>query len=167
MISENYNTKQKQIYFKAFQNLSELETALKLLHVEGFSNEQISVLGSTTQFYLDIGIEESKNTDSIKMYWTKIWGNTLNFGTFNIPQIETVFVIGPLASIFLHEINGKPLATLSSGTYGVFRGIGASETQANTSLKLLSSGSYILILRGFKNKMKNLDTLLNQQVLAK
>lgn len=167
MISDNYNTKQKQIYFKAFQNLSELETALRLLHVEGFFNEQISVLGTTTQFYQDKGVEGLKNTDFIKRYWTKKIGKTLNFGSFSIPQIEKVFVVGPLASIFLHKINGKPLATLSSGPYGVFRGIGASETQANISLKLLSSGSYILILRGFKNKLKDLDALLNQQLLSK
>lgn len=54
-------------------------------------------------------------------------------------------------------MNGKSLATLSSGYFGVFREIGASETQARHLLKLLNSGDYLIIVRGFEDKLQDLD----------
>jgi hypothetical protein len=63
---------------------------------------------------------------------------------------------------FLHKINGKSLATLSSGPYGIFRGMGVTETQATNYLKLLNCGHYILIFRGYEDEMRSLETLINK-----
>lgn len=163
MTAENYNKKQKQGYFKAYQHLSQLEKALRYIKKEGLLGLQISVLGSTTQFYLDKDIEFSKDLNAIKIYWKALLGDTFNFGSFYNPSIETVFIVGPLVSAFLNKINDKSLATLSSGPYGIFRGIGASEAQANRFLKLLGSGSYVLIIRGFEDEVEDYRKKIEQK----
>lgn len=159
MILANYNT--KQIYFKAYQHLSQLENALKYLNSEDSCNFQISILGRTSQFYQDKDIEVAKDITLIKEHWKNLLGNSVNFGSFYNPQIGTVFIVGNLVSTFLHQINGKPLATLSSGSYGIFRGIGASEIEATNYIKLLNTGDFLLVFRGFEEELHNLDTLLN------
>jgi hypothetical protein len=161
MTSEDYNRKQKQTYFKAYKNLLQLENALKRLKLkeENASRFRVSFLGKASQFYSDKNLENSKES-TIKAYWKDLFGKTIEFGTFFNPQIGSVFIVGALVSAFLHKINGKSLATLSSGAYGIFRGIGASETEASDYLKLLNSGSYLLIVRGFENDLQDLDTKL-------
>lgn len=147
MIPGNYNTKQKQIYFKVYQELSKLENALKYLKEEKPSDYQISILGKVACFNNHKALESSKHITNIKSYWKNLLGKTVNFGTFYNPESGSVFIVGPLATTFLHKINGKSLATLSSGPYGIFRGIGVSETEAVRYLKMLNEGNYLLILR--------------------
>ena len=163
MILENNNT--KQIYFKAYQHLFELDNALKYLKKEYSSNFQVSILGKTNQFYQDKNIEISKDVTIIKAHWKNLLGNNVNFGSFYNPQIGTIFIAGPLVTIFLHKVNNKPLAALSSGSYGIFRGIGASEIETKTCLKLLYTGNFLLIFRGFENELFILDNLLNAYVM--
>lgn len=159
MRSANYNIKEKQIYFKVYQDLPQLENALKHLEEQRFLQVQVSVLGKSEQFHVDKNTAISKDTDTIKTYWESRLGNTMNFGTFYNPQTGSVFIVGSLVSTFLHKINGKSLATLSSGPYGVFRGIGASEAQATHCLKQLNDGNYVLILRGFEQELQAFDAL--------
>lgn len=159
MTTENYNTKQKQVYFKAYKHLFLLENALKYIKEED-ANFQISILGKVVHFYLDKDMEVSNNIDIIKKFWKDLLGKTINFGSFYNPEIGNVFIAGSLAPTFLHIINDKPLAALTSGPYGIFRGIGADETQAAAYLKLLNSGNYLLIFRGFKDELHNLDNML-------
>lgn len=162
MTIEHLNT--KQIYFKAFKHLTELESALNYINKENSIYTHISILGKITQFYIDKDIKVSKDTTYIKKFWNRIWGNGIDFGSFYSPQIGTIFIAGSLASTFLHKINGKPLAALSSGSYGIFRGIGASDTEATHYLKLLNTGNYILIFRGHEGELLHLETLLNNTV---
>lgn len=164
MTSDNYNTRQKQIYFKAFQELPHLESALEQIKEKNTSEFQVTILGKVTQFYSDKDIEIPKNTSFIKAYWKDLLGKTVNFGQFYNPESGSIFIVGPLVSTFLQKINGKSLATLSSGPYGIFRGIGVTETQATTYLKLLDSGHYLLILRGFEDEIQKLDMILNRPI---
>ncbi len=152
MTSDKYYIKQKQIYFKAYNELSKLEKAMKHLKEESTSLFQVSILGKVNQFCSDKDMMSSKDTTVIRSYWKDILGKTVNFGIFYNPKSGFIFIVGPLVTTFLHRINGKPLATLSSGSYSVFRGIGASDAQATTYLKQLNSGSYLLIFRGDKNE---------------
>lgn len=159
MTTGNYNIKQKQIYFKVYQDLAQLGNALKLLEEPRFSQVQVSVLGKIDKFYFDKNMPIPKDTDTIKSFWNKLLGNTINFGTFYNPQTGPVFIVGSLVSVFLHEINGTALATISSGPHGIFRGIGASEAQAIHYLEQLNTGNYILILRGFEQELQAIDTI--------
>lgn len=145
-----YNAKQKEVYFKAYQELSELDIALKYLNEENSSRFQVSILGKVGKFFSDNGMGLLEDNKIIKGYWKDVFGKSVNFGRFYNPESGSVFIVGALVTIFLHKINGKSLATLSSGPYGIFRGIGVSETQATTYLKLLNHGSYLLIIRGEK-----------------
>lgn len=151
--SNNYNKKQKKFYFKAYEDLSQLENALNYLIEAGNSPFQVSILGKSALFYYDKDIETSKDATFIKAYWKDVLGKFVNFGNFYNPESGSVFIVGYLVPTFLHKINGKSLATLSSGPYGIFRGIGVSETQASNYLKLLNTGNYLLILRGNKNEV--------------
>ncbi|MDG1729470.1 MAG: hypothetical protein P8K68_07710 [Algibacter sp.] len=119
MYSKNYNTEQKQIYFKAFQKLSQLEIAINHAKETDVSTTQISILGKVSQYYIDKEKELTEGIDVIKIYWEKIWGSKVRFGKFNNPEIGNIFIVGSLTSTFLHQVNGKSLATLSSGPYGI------------------------------------------------
>lgn len=161
-MSSTHSTKQKQVCFKAYKELEQLENALKHLKEENTPQIQVSVLGKVSQFHSDKDIESSQDETIIKLYWKDLSGKSVNFGIFYNPESGSVFIVGSLAAIFLHKINGKSLATLSSGPYGIFRGIGVTETKATNYLKLLNCGHYLLILRGNEDKIRSLETLINE-----
>lgn len=160
-MSSNYNTKQKQVYCKAYKNLNQLENALSLIKEENTFLFQVSILGKVTQFFSDKGIEVSNDTTIIKTYWKDLLSKTVSFGSFYNPESGSAFIVGPLSPTFLREINGKSLVTLSSGPYGILRGLGVGGAKAANYLKLLNSGNYLLILRDYKTKLQELDAILN------
>ncbi|WP_299111282.1 hypothetical protein [uncultured Winogradskyella sp.] len=153
MMSNNFNTEQKQVSFKAYKDLRQLENALKDLKEANTNLFHLSILGKVNQYCIDKDIMYSMDNSIIKLYWQDLMGKTVNFGSYYNPESGFVFIVGYLMTIFLHKINGKSLATLSSGSYGIFRGIGGSEAQATMSLKMLNSGCYLLILRGDKSEL--------------
>jgi len=161
-MSSTHSTKQKQVYFKAYKELEQLEKALKYLKEENTAQIQVSVLGKVSQFHSDRDIEYFQDTTIMKSYWKDLSGKSVNFGIFYNPESGSVFIVGSLATIFLHKINGKSLATLSSGPYGIFRGIGVTEKKTTNYLKLLNCGHYLLILRGNEDKIPSLETLINE-----
>lgn len=150
----------KQIYLRAYENLFQLEKDLMLLQQQDHMDSTISVLGKASKFYLDTNIEVSKDANAIKLYWEKALGYTTNFGSFINPELGNVFIIGALASSFLYAIDGKTLGMLSSGPYGILRGIGAKETDVAEYLKKLYDDNYLLIFRGSGNELKNYKTIL-------
>ena len=163
MPKETYNTNQKQIYFKAYEHLNLLENDINLIKETVSNDLQISILGQISQFYIDKKIEISEDTDRVKLYWEKTLENEINFGEFYNPEIGNIYVLGNLAPTFLQNINNKTLGMLSAGPYGILRGIGASELQANAYLKQLKNGSYLLILRGLKDNLENLKEILEDK----
>lgn len=158
-----YNAEHKQVYFKAYMQLSSLEQALKNITEEEAKKFQITILGKVAKFYLDTNNEVSKNTDALKLHWQQIFGNNIDCGSFNNPEIGDIFIVGALASTFLYELDGKTLGMLSSGPYGILRGIGASESQATTYLKILNNNSYLLIFRGTEADLANYRRLLTEK----
>ena len=165
MYFKKYNTKQKQIYFKAYLNLSELEIALNRIKEADVFKTQISVLGKVSQYYLDKEIELSEGIDVIKVYWQKVLGNHVRYGRFFNSEMGNIFIVGSLASTFLHQVDGKSLATLSSGPYGILRGMGVDESIAVANLKTLNSGQYLLIIRGFEADIWQLEYVLEENVI--
>ena len=167
MYSENNNTNQKQIYFKAYQNLSELETVLNQIEKEDTAKIQMSILGKVSQYYLDKEKDLPNGIDVIQVYWKKVWGNKVRFGRFYNPELGNVFVVGGLASTFLHQVDGKSLATLSSGPYGIFRGMGVDENLALSYLRNLNSGKYLLIIRAYEVDFWHLEYVLKGRLKRK
>lgn len=157
--------KPKQIYFKAYEHLSHLQNALIPIKEKGSIGLQMSILGKVAQFNLHREIDITEDNDTIKNYWKKRLHGKTAFGSVSNPEIGDIFIVGALTSTFLNRVDGKTLGMLSVGPYGILRGIGASETQAIHYLKLLNSGCYLLILRGFEDDLENyknvLDTVVN------
>lgn len=149
-------TAQKQIHFKTYHNLWELERGLQRIKSKKELHVQVSVLGKVVTYEEDTSLNDSKESTTIKAYWKSLLGNSVTYGNFYNPEISNVFIVGPLASTFLHKINGKPLAMLSAGPYGILRGLGVSEAHTTMYLKMLNSGIYLLILRGSENDLKRL-----------
>ncbi len=67
--------------------------------------------------------------------------------------------------MFLHEIDGKTLGAMSTGPYGIIRGLGGYKLQTETYLKLLNDGSYLLILRGYDDELNALEDILEKENL--
>ena len=156
MTSKPYDIIQKQIHFKPYQHLWQLEKRLLSLTSNKELHIQISILGKVIQYEEDQAINNPNGTNIIKPCWKTMLGDSASFGSFNNPEIGNVFIVGDLVSTFLHKVNGKPLAMFSSGPYGIFRGLGAEETDASGYLKMLNNGSYLLIIRASKNEIERI-----------
>jgi len=161
MTTDISNTEPKQVYFKAYTHLSQLEAALEHLNNEDLVKFEISILGKFDQFYRDRNIDASENSGIIKTYWKQTYGS-LTYASLNNPQFGDLFIVGSLASTFLYEIDGKPLGMLSAGPNGIFRGIGATEAQVNINLKMLNIGDYLLIFRGVEADLEDYKRLLEE-----
>jgi hypothetical protein len=154
MTSKTYHNTQKHVHFKTYQHLWQLEKELGRITSKKNIHLQISVLGKVSQDKEDIAINKSKEANTIRAYWKTHLVNSVKFGSFYNPEIGIVFIVGALASIFLHKVSGKPLAMMSAGPYGIFRGLGVSEAHTSLYLKMLNSGRYLLIIRGNENEIE-------------
>lgn len=165
MTTVTSNANQKQVYFKAYAHLALLENALRHIKVEeeDVASFQISILGKVAQFHLDKNNEFPKSTEALKSYWKKKFENTTDFGSYSNPELGNIFIVGPLASTFLYEVDGKALGMLSSGSFGILRGIGASESQAASLIKTLNNGHYLLIFRGTQPDLENYKRILEEK----
>ena len=150
-----------KIYFKPYQSLSSLETAIKDLEVVAAIDCKITVVGKVTKFCSDKNIDVLKNFDTLKMYWQKFLCNSDSFGSFKNSEIGNVFIAGPLASTFLGDVNGKTLGTLSVGPFGIIRGMGASEIQPKTFLEMLNLGNYLVLFRGSESELEKYKAILD------
>lgn len=164
MSAETNNPKQKHIYFKDYEQLHLLEKALDELKEQDILGPQISILGKVDQFYHDKNIEISKDVNSLRVYWKNTLDIATPFGSLYNPEIGNIFFVGTLTSIFLNKVDGKTLGMLSVGPYGILRGIGASDEQSENYLKILKSGSYLLIARGYAAELKDYKELLDDKV---
>ncbi len=154
------STTHKEIHFKVYEDLSKMEDDFKLLKEAGYDPLQISVLGQVPNFNSDNNIKTSKVLNPIEMFWRKIIGSEILFGFFQNPEMGNVYIVGPLTPIFLNKLDGKTVGMLSAGPVGVFRGIGASEAQANYYLELLTNGKYILIIRASADEISKYRKIL-------
>lgn len=164
MTSISYHADSKHIRLKAYRYLRHLEEALQFIENKKELQLQISVLGKVIHYNADkANIPTNKNID-IDAYWKSLLGNTADFGDFYNPELGTVFIAGHLTSTFLHEIDNKVLAKFSAGPYSIFRGMGLTEIQATTYLKMLNSGNFLLVFRGYTHELHELETMLNEPI---
>ncbi len=152
--------KEKRVLLKSFSTINQIEKTIK--HICRLDNDgiQISVLGKLEDVNLDSNF--SNYWSELKTYCANDLKLTSSFGMVSNPEIGTFFIAGFLAPMFLQKINGKTIGSMSTGLYGILRGIGASETQATAYLRLLNSGSYVLILRGIEAKLEIYKRILEK-----
>jgi len=150
----------KGFLFKEYLQLLQLEKAVNIIKKNDPSNLQISILGKFIREHSNDEIESVSKRITIEGYWKDLLDSSTDFGFFSNLEMGTIFIAGALTSMFLHEVDGKALATMSTGPYGILRGLGASQLQTETYLKALNKGSYLLIVRGTDNKLKVLEDIL-------
>ncbi len=159
------NTVKKYFFFKTYPHLWQLEKAIKIINENDAFNSQLSILGKFTQEQAENEKKPFTERKNFKPYWQELLGTSVDFGFFSNPEIGTIFIVGSLTSMFLHEIDGKALGAMSTGLYGIIRGLGGYKLQAETYLKLLNGGSYLLILRGYDDELNVLEDILEKENL--
>lgn len=159
--TKDFSTQQKHFLIKAYSHLWSLEKAIKVIDENGISNSQLSILGKFAKEHTSKSIKEQTIYEKeLKAYWKGLLGASIAFGFFTNSELGTVFVVGSLTSMFLHEIEGKALGAMSVGSYGILRGLGAYQLEAEAYLKLLTNGSYLLIARGYDDELNDLEVTL-------
>ena len=150
----------KKIYFKSYESLTTLETAVMGLQKEAPSDLKITVVGKFSRFRFEKNNEFQDNVDTVKRYWNELLKNDHDFGTFQNSEIGSIFIAGALAPIFLREIDGKILGTLSVGPYAILMGMGANETQAKAFISSLNNDKYLILFRGLENELVKYEDIL-------
>lgn len=164
MNTSDINTIQRRVYFKSYENIEQIEKVLKPVTEFNDSKIQLSVLGKFPKINFDDTIQRKAIIKNMEIYWNELLGVPTQFGTFDNPEIGSVFVVGPLTSIFLNKINGKNLGDMSTGIYGILRGLGADSYRAKNYIKGLSNEEYLLIMRGFGSIWDDFDSALKKMI---
>ena len=133
--------KQKHFLIKSYRHLWQLEEVIEEIRKSATAALQLSVLGKLEQDCVSNDKEIIRAKNELKHYWKESLGPASDFGLFCNPAIGTLFIVGSLVSLFLHDIDGKVLGEMSSGPYGILRGLGIAEKK------------YIRLHKKFKRKL--------------
>ncbi|SDE43978.1 hypothetical protein SAMN05421636_10572 [Pricia antarctica] len=152
----------KHFFIKSYAHLWQLEDAIKVALKEGSERLSLSVLGKLAEHCIsgDRKILDSKK--QLKAYWRGSLGPNTDFGLFCNPEIGTLFIAGNLVSQFLHDLDGKALGTMSSGPYGILRGLGLPKDDAARYIKLLNEEHFLLMARGYCYQLDRLGEELEK-----
>jgi hypothetical protein len=161
MMGSKIIKRQKKCFFlKNYHHLWQLEKAIQAIQEYDATQLQLSVLGKLGDDCIANDKQLKTAKKDLKEYWKGSLGSTSDFGLFCNPEIGTLFIAGYLASQFLHEISGKTLGEMTSGPYGILRGIGIAEKDSFTFLKALNEHAFLLILRGYDDELDRAEALL-------
>ncbi|WP_072765091.1 hypothetical protein [Arenibacter nanhaiticus] len=152
--------KKKHFLIKAFHHLWQIEQAIMIIRENSAMDSKLSVLGKldTEAFSDETTLLNEKI--SLETHWKKTLRTTKHFGFFYNPEIGTIYIAGPLAPIFLHEVDGKKLGAMSSGPYGILRGLDFKEEEALRLLRTLHKGGYLIVVRAFDEELKYIENSL-------
>jgi len=162
MRSKILNTEQKLVFLRAYEDLCQLEQAMKIIGESGTSNLQVSVVGKFDYGHLKDRKDFLNHEKKSKKYWKKLLGTSEDIGVVINPEWGAIFIVGPLTSIFLHKVGKKTLGSMSVGPYSILRGFGIEEKKAITHLKNLEKGNYLLFVRGYGNELTILEDELRK-----
>ncbi|KGL64296.1 hypothetical protein [Polaribacter sp. Hel1_85] len=162
MKTKTQEIKQKQVFLKSYPRFKEIEEALKILKKDKESNLQVSILGKVAKKkpgdLQNLIIQEN----AIKTRCEKLCEYPIEFKVLSNPEIGTIFITEFLAPIFLQKVGRKTIGALSTGPYGILRGLGIDEVRAILYLKALHKGDFLLILRGYKNELNQIEDNLRE-----
>ncbi|WP_111707686.1 hypothetical protein [Lutibacter citreus] len=145
---------QRRIFLKTFTKYNQIEDAIKILKENYYEDHlQVTIIGE---------FSKKNKLEAIKTQLKGLFNSPLNFGIITNSEIGTVFIIGSFTSMFLQEINGKKIGSMSMGPNSILCGLGIVQEKVTTCLKALKNGKYLLIIRGFNNKLNKLEDSLIQ-----
>lgn len=148
------------IFFKVFELFSQIENTLKTAESLGIPNSEFSVLKildttlpyQSKQWFDMMGQQELDSN--------KLLGTGASLGIFKSQEYGLILISGSLASLFLYNVEGKALGELSTGIYGVFRGLGITQESLDLQLNVFKQDSYMLVARTDENLLTKLESLL-------
>lgn len=150
----------RRFLIKDFHKMREMEKSIKIVRKQSKDTLQLSVLGKLEDDCLSPGKKLNGSKENIKEYWKGLLGAETDFGLFSNPEVGTVFVCGPLVSLFLHDLYGKALGEMTAGPYGILRGLGISEKDVTYYLKKLIDCHYLLLIRGKEKELEDIENWL-------
>ena len=157
MKSKINETKQKRVLLKSYSKFQQIEQAIQTLKVSNSTNLQISIIGK----FDDNGLDDAKTLivleEDMETKCKALFEYPIDFGILSNPDIGSLFITGFLVSLFLQEIELKEIGAMLTGPYGILRGLGIDKDNAQTYLKALHDGDYLIIIRGFENELKQFE----------
>ncbi len=153
--------KQKDVFSRIFFQAPHLERAISWFTDNFGLSVQLTVLLKLDQSYFADGNEIAEMKAKLKTYWKNLLGQEIEFGFFHNREIGTIFIVGPLSELFLHDIDGRELGALSEGPYGILRGLGVRDIDANHYIEQLKEGGHLLLARGNILDNYTIDSMLD------
>ncbi|CAZ97987.1 hypothetical protein Q4603_03190 [Zobellia galactanivorans] len=157
-------TEQKQVFLKPYDQISDLEKALKVVGQMDFDKIVISVIGNLQDDYTDNSKELTFKETQLRHFFKELLGEDTAFNTFYNPELGRLFVAGFLVSTFLDPVGNRAIGVLSGGPYGILRGLGVSEEQALACVEKLSEGATLFVARGHRFDLEKLELKLDTSV---
>ncbi|WP_324028151.1 hypothetical protein QSV08_09545 [Maribacter sp. BPC-D8] len=148
----------KKTFLNSYTNFSELENALLAIREMNDNGIGISVIGNAND--IDVAHQSALHKNDIQKLLKKIVGEETEFDSFYNRELGHLFVSGFLVSTFLNPVGKSNIGILSGGPYGVLRGFGISEQHAAESVKNLSNGDYLLVIRGNNSAVEKIASIL-------
>lgn len=149
----------KHVFSKIYLDSFHILEAAEIISNES-ADYELSILGKTNILNSAQNKGEINTGVAIKDHLSKITKVVMECDYFYNPEIGYIFIIGPLTSIFLNDLEGKTLGGISAGPYGILRGLGISPKEASAHIKALKKGGYLLIARGYNNDIDTLENIL-------
>jgi hypothetical protein len=153
---------EKQVFIKSYAEFLLVEKAVELINQNKNNHLQLSILGK---------IVEKNKVDKRKLIVAKeiietkcksLFEFPIDFGMLTNPEIGNIFITGFLVDTFLQEVEKKTIGSLSTGPYGILRGLGINSERTTFYINALEKGNYLLILRGYENEINpSIDLLDN------
>lgn len=152
---------EKSVFIKSYPEFLLVEKAVKVIHQNKSSHLQISILGKITEHHK---VDEKKLSiakDIIEAKCKSLFEFPIDFGVLTNPKIGNIFIAGFLVRTFLQEVEKETIGSLSTGPYGILRGLGIDKDRTTYYIKALQKSNYILILRGYANEMNQFIDILD------
>ncbi len=152
----NFNKVQKRIFLKVFEQFSELEKTMNKLKIQGISTENLTIL-KKMDLALIYASQTQPEIEKLEFQYENIFEAPVKTGIIKSQEFGTIFIGGNLTSIFLYEVKGKPIGEMSTGIYGVLRGLGATRANLNLQLNSFQKQPFMLIVRAEESLVAKLE----------
>ncbi len=160
----NFNTVQKRVYLKVFKQFSQLEKAIQFAKNQGIFLTNLTIVKRLSLMYLLDSKAGVLELEKLKFQCERIVRVPIKSGIIISQEFGTIFIAGKLTPMFLYEVKGKPIGEMSTGIYGVLRGLGVTQANLDLQLDAFKRDSFMLIVReeeslliNFEGSLRNLQ----------
>ena len=157
-------SEQKQIFLKPYEQVSDLEKALKTVRQIEFDKMVVSVIGNVGEDHINKSKELTTIENQLRRFFSELLAPNTAFDTFYNPELGRLFVAGFLVETFQNSVGKRGIGELFGGPYGILRGLGITETDTIASINKLKGKTYLLVARGNRLDIQKLKNQLGNQL---